>query len=151
MKTALVIVTMMALSLGMSGQTTLFGITLGQPYPEGDFDQGLGAQAHWLYGSGIDTDELDGNVERIQAQWVPEMCERVEVALKDKFHSPTSVSSWRGRNGLGLPISGKVWRWRRRNGDVIQWTRPSPEWWPDCQVHAWTAKFAAQPKEKDHL
>jgi hypothetical protein len=94
--------------------------------------------------------ELDGNVETIAAWWEPVNCDRVEVALKSKFGMP-SVSSWRGRNGFGIAISGKVWTWRRKNRDIIEWTRPSPEDWPNCRLYASTFKWRSRPKEKDHL
>jgi hypothetical protein len=148
-------------------QTTLFGYTLGQPDPcdvsgfdclqvsEGEpgynqltdhFDRSFG---NWT----VDTvdGEPHGKVGRILIYWQPDMCGRVEVALKNKFGLP-SVSSWRGVNGLGIHISGAIWTWRRKNGDVIEWTRPDGAFWPDCKLHAWTAEFLRkQPKEKDHL
>jgi hypothetical protein len=135
-------------------QTTLFGMTLGQPDPQLDcrnaeVDEppcGIGTRAE----VGPVTDELDGNIEQITAWWLPVMCSRAGVALKAKFHTP-SVSSWRGKNGLGLPISGTVWTWRRKNGDVIEFVTPSPDDWPDCRLNASTAKWRSQPEEKDHL
>jgi hypothetical protein len=132
-------------------QTTLFGLTLGQPdrFPT-DEEMGLGYNAVDLHTDTIG-DEPEVKIGRIVAVWLPEVCEHVEVALKDKFHSPTRISSWRGRNGLGLPISGKIWIWQRKNGDVVRWVWPSIDF-PNCEVQAWTAEFIRkQPKSKDHL
>ena len=144
-------------------QTTLFGTTLGQPNPQlncgswqyaRDFVEGNQRSPVCGLGDNADMgpviDELDGNVEQITAWWEPEVCWRVQVALKAKFQSP-GVSSWRGRNGLGLPISGTVWTWKRKNGDVIEFTHPSPDRWPDCRLNASTSRWRSQPEEEDHL
>lgn len=157
-----VFVCVLIASVPARAQTTLFGTTLGQPDPQlrcGDQSYldfiehiqhsplcGLGDNAE----VGPVIDELDGNVGQITAWWLPVGCSRVGVALKAKFQSP-SVSGWRGKNGLGLPINGTVWTWKRKNGDVIQFVNPSDDGWPDCELKASTAKWRAQPKEKDHL
>jgi PDZ domain len=135
-------------------QTTLFGYTLGQPEPDEPEDNELVDLSDYNAGRlTVDTvgDEPHGKVGRLLIYWRPEMCGRAQAAVKDKFGLP-SVSSWRGVNGFGIPISGTIWTWHRKNGDVIQWARPDSAWWPDCKLHAWTAEFLRkQPKEKDHL
>ena len=143
-------------------QTTLFGTTLGKPDPQlgcgafeavnrlqGDYRSsacGLGDDAD----TGPSMDVLDGNVEHIEAWWQPVFCTRVEAALKAKLGPPIR-SSWRGRNGLGLPIGGTVWTWNRKDGDVIRFSNPSPSGWPDCGLDAATAKWRSRSKEGDHL
>jgi hypothetical protein len=136
----------------------LFGYTLGQPEPHCDVSAGVDcltvAPGEPGYDELVDTvgDEPHGKVGRLLIYWRPDVCGRVEVALKDKFHSPTHISSWRGVNGFGIPISGTIRTWQRKNGDVIEWTRPDSAWWPDCKLHAWTAEFVrSQPKVKDPL
>lgn len=155
-----------ASSKGRHGsQTTLFGTTLGQADPElhcgasepifnqSQADQhesdacGLGDNAD----VGPMLDQLDGRVEQITAWWLPAVCPRVVTALRAKF-GPPAVSSWRGKNGFGGSISGTVWTWRRKNGDLIQWTSPSPDYLPDCRLNASTVKWREQPKkDEDHL
>ena len=139
-----------------SSQTTLFGTTLGKPDPQlgcGAYDTsnnpvcGLAENAD----VGPVIEEIDGNVEQITAWWRPVVCQRVQVALRTKFPDAPIVSSWHGKNGLGASIGGTVLTWKRKNGDVIEFVRPSPDAYPDCRLNASSAKWRSHPKEKDHL
>jgi hypothetical protein len=161
--------------------TTLFGVTLGLPEPEDHCYDGYDSSwptgteseeernrasaaaqavdaclekklglAYLTTTRGPRVEKLGENVEVITVLWDPVYCDRVEKAVLAKFGAP-SVSSWHGRNGFGIPISGKIWTWLRLNKDRIQWTRPSGENWPKCELYADTLKWRSQPKPKDHL
>lgn len=137
-------------------QTTLFGTTLGKPDPQlgcGAYDMsnnpvcGLAENAD----HGPIIEELNGNVEQITTWWRPVVCQRVQVALKAKFPDTPAVSSWHGKNGLGMSISGTVLTWKRKNGDVVEFMSPSTDAYPDCRLNAFSAKWRSHPQEKDHL
>jgi hypothetical protein len=161
---AILLLTACAAAQSGDQRTSLFGTTLGKPNPSVEChgfvdaagaltpaDPGCGLGVNADSGPYVEPETEDGpTVGLIYATWFPVMCSRVQVALVSKFGTP-AVGGWHGTNGLGLPISGTMLTWKRKNGDKVRFASPDPRHYPDCYAEASSAKFRARPEEKNSL